>query len=104
MSTLSLRELNTPLLALRLLSVEHTELPAPSLSVSTIYPDRLDLSFHDDLSGFEAWREVLGVEPCNVEYGEQGDGQTRVLTAHADYAGAHIRLTGFGQITTGEAA
>ncbi|AQW51777.1 hypothetical protein ACIQPP_13905 [Streptomyces violaceusniger] len=103
MSTLSLRELNAPLLALRLLSVEYAGLPAPRLSVCAIFPDLLDLSFHDDLAGFEAWREVLGIEPCSVEYGEQCD-DTRVLTAHADYAGARIRLTGFGQIATGEAA
>lgn len=101
MSALSLRELHAPLLALRLLSVDHTELPAPALEVSTVYPDRLTLSFHDDLAGFEVWREVLGIEPCSVEYREQGD--EHVLIAYADYAGAHIRMIGFGQFATGVA-
>ncbi|MEU5613519.1 hypothetical protein AB0H03_33215 [Streptomyces sparsogenes] len=104
MSALSLRELSGPLLALRLLSADQAELPAPCLSVSTVYPDRLELSFHDDLAGFEAWREALGIEPSSVTYHEHDDGLTRVLTAHADYAGAHIRLTGFGRLAAGEAA
>lgn len=103
MSALFLRELNAPMLALRLLSVDHAELPAPCVSVSTVYPDQLDLSFHDDLAGFEAWREVLGIEPSSVEYGEQCD-DTRVLTAYADYAAARVRLTGFGRLGSGEAA
>ncbi|MBA4866281.1 hypothetical protein H1V43_34175 [Streptomyces sp. PSKA54] len=87
-----------PLRALRLLTAEYGHLPAPTVQVSTVYPDRLELTFHDDLSDFEAWRGVLGIAPSSVEYGEQSDGRTRVLRAQVDYAGALLRLTGYATI------
>ncbi|GGQ12387.1 hypothetical protein [Streptomyces roseolilacinus] len=98
MSTLTLAELNTPLLALRLFSAEFAHLPAPCVSVSTVYPDRLDLTFHDNLAAFEAWRAALGIAPEAVSYREQGD-HTRVLTTDTTYAGAHLHLVGFGRLT-----
>jgi hypothetical protein len=97
---LTLDDLATPLRALRLLTVDFGHLPAPTLSVSTVYPDRLELSFHDGLPAFEAWREALGVAPDDVVYREQNDGQTRVLRAMAGYAGAVLKLTGYGDICT----
>jgi hypothetical protein len=104
MTTLPLESLGAALLALRVLSAEYPDLPAPCVSVSTVYPDRLDLALHDDLSAFEAWREALGIDPGAVAYGEQSGGRTRVLSALTDYAGARIRLTGFGTVVTGGAA
>ncbi|MFF8281024.1 hypothetical protein ACF05T_34070 [Streptomyces lateritius] len=97
MSMPPLKALNAPLLALRVFSVEFAHLSAPCLSVSTVYPDLLELSFHDDLGGFEAWRDALGLTPESVSYHEQGT-HTRVLTAETDYAGARLRLTGYGRI------
>ncbi|MFD7977516.1 hypothetical protein [Streptomyces sp. NPDC059071] len=93
-----LGDLGAPLLALRALSVDHPHLPAPCVALSTVFPERLDLSFHNDLGAFEAWREALGIDPLNVAHHVQGDGRTCVLTVHADYAGAALRLTGFGTV------
>jgi hypothetical protein len=97
MSTQTLKELNAPLLALRVFGAEFAHLSAPCLSVSTVYPDLLELSFHDNLAGFEAWRDALGLTTESVSYHEQGT-HTRVLTAETHYAGARLRLTGYGRI------
>ncbi|WP_329174943.1 hypothetical protein OG754_19240 [Streptomyces decoyicus] len=48
MSTPTLSALGAPLLLLRMFSAEYPHLPAPCLDVSTVYPDLLTLSFHDD--------------------------------------------------------
>lgn len=95
---LTLDDLAVPLRVLRLLAVDFGHLPAPEIFVSTIYPDRLELRFHDDLSGFEMWRDVLGIGSDAVDYHEQSDGRTRVLKASADYAGAVVELTGYGDV------
>ncbi|MFD0315983.1 hypothetical protein [Streptomyces flavalbus] len=97
--TLRLDEMALPLRALRMLAADFGHLSAPSVQVSTIYPERLELSFYDDLPGFEAWREALGVAPDAVTYREQSDGRTRVLRASVDYAGAVVCLTGYAQIS-----
>ncbi|MER7817067.1 hypothetical protein [Streptomyces sp. NPDC096153] len=98
MSALTLADLGAPLLALRLFGAEFGHLPAPHLSVSTVYPNRLNLSFHDDLAGFETWRDVLGMQPGAVSYHVQGEGRTRVLEVRAEYAGVELLLTGFAEI------
>ncbi|WP_410535460.1 hypothetical protein [Streptomyces sp. KL2] len=96
-SALSLRELGAPLRALRLLATEHPHLPAPCVTVTDVYPDRLELALHDDLAAYEAWREALGIAPGSVACGEQSGGRTRVLTASVDYAGARVRLVGYSR-------
>lgn len=96
---LTLDDLSVPLRALRLLAVDFGHLPAPSVNVSTIYPDRLKLTFYDDLSGFEAWRDALGIASDAVDYHVQSDGRTRVLKAAVDHAGAGLDLVGYGDIT-----
>lgn len=96
---LTLDDLAVPLRALRLLAADFGHLPAPSVEVSTIYPGRLKLTFFDDLSGFEAWRDALGIAPDAVTYREQSDGRTRVLKATAERAGAGVDLVGYGDVT-----
>ncbi|MFJ9378621.1 hypothetical protein [Streptomyces sp. NPDC101455] len=96
---LTLDSLTAALRVLRVLSVDFGHLPAPDVHVSTIDPEQLELAFHGDLSGFEMWREALGIAPDAVTYREQNDGRTRVLRASADYAGAVVRLTGYAAIT-----
>ncbi|MFJ3775020.1 hypothetical protein ACIPX0_25325 [Streptomyces sp. NPDC090075] len=97
---LTLDDLSVPLRALRLLTVDFGHLPAPMLDVTTIYPDRLRLAFHDDLADFEAWRQALGIAPDAVEHGTQGpDGGTRVLKASVEYAGAVVELVAYADIT-----
>lgn len=96
--SLALDDLSAPLRALRSLTADFGHLKAPSVEVSTIYPDRLKLTFYDDLSGFEAWREALGIAPDDVAYHEQSGGRTRVLRASADRAGAGLDLVGYGDV------
>ena len=102
MTARTLAELSTPLMTLRLLGSEFPHLPAPSVSVSTIFPDLLDLSFHDDFAGFEAWREALGIDPRDVVHHVQGNGRTGVLDVHGVFAGARLRLTGFAKVPSPE--
>ncbi|MFF7283027.1 hypothetical protein [Streptomyces griseorubiginosus] len=96
--TLTLDDLSVPLRALRLLAVDFGHLAPPSVHMGPIYPNQVELSFHDDLAGFEAWREALGIAPDAVTHGTQSDGRTRVLTTSADFAGALVTLTGFAKV------
>ncbi|MGW0833418.1 hypothetical protein [Streptomyces prunicolor] len=95
--TLTLDGLTVALRALRLLTLDFGHLPAPTVDVSTVFPDRLCLSFHDGLSDFEVWRSALGIDPGTVVYREQSGG-TRVLKASGVFAGAVVELTGFGDV------
>lgn len=101
---LTLDDLAVPLGALRLLAGDFGHLPAPVVHVSTIYPDQLDLTFYDDLPGFEMWRDALGVAPGTVTYREQSNGRTRVLRASVDHAGAAVQLTAYADVVAPVAA
>ncbi|MFJ3962039.1 hypothetical protein [Streptomyces sp. NPDC090036] len=94
--------LGGPLRVLRLLAVDHPHLPAPCVSVSTVTPDLLELSFHDDLAGFEAWREALGIDPGSVSHRVHAHGGTRVLKAETQFAGAWLHLIGFAKTPASE--
>ncbi|MET9434462.1 hypothetical protein [Streptomyces sp. NPDC006551] len=104
MNATILADLGAPLIALRVLSVDYPLLPAPCISLSTVYPERLELSFHDDFGAFEAWREALGIDPLNVVHRVHRDGRTCVLGVHVDYAGAELHLIGFGTVPLVEGA
>lgn len=95
---LTLDNLAVPLCALRLLAIDFGHLPAPTVSISPIYPNRLELSLHSGLLGFEAWREALRAAPEDVNYHVQSDGRTRVLRTVATYAGAELELIGYGDV------
>jgi hypothetical protein len=95
---LTLDDLSVPLVALRLLAVDFGHLPAPTVSVSPIFPGRLELSLHSGLPGFEAWREALGIAPQDVDYHVQCDGRTRVLRSTVAYAGVELELIGYGDV------
>ncbi|MER7838411.1 hypothetical protein ABTY98_21595 [Streptomyces sp. NPDC096040] len=95
---LTLDGLAVPLRVLRLLAADFGHLPAPDVDVSTVFPDRLRLRFHEDLADFETWRDALGIAPDDVAYREQGGGRTRVLEASIDYEGAVLELTGYGDL------
>ncbi|MDQ1037332.1 hypothetical protein QFZ75_003748 [Streptomyces sp. V3I8] len=97
---LTLDEVAVPLRVLRLLTVDFGHLPAPSVHVTTIYPERLELSFHDDLAGFEEWREALGVAADAVTYRQRSDGRTGVLSASVDHAGATVHLIAYADVVT----
>ncbi|WCD99487.1 hypothetical protein PGH47_29010 [Streptomyces sp. HUAS 31] len=95
---LTLDDLAAPLSVLRLLAVDFGHLPAPTVNVTPIYPDQLELALHSDLTDFEAWREALGVAPDNVDYHVQGDGRTGVLRSTFTYAGVELELVGYGDV------
>ncbi|WP_394816786.1 hypothetical protein [Streptomyces lonegramiae] len=95
---LTLDELAVPLRAVRLLAADFGHLPAPCVHVSTIYPNQLELSFHDGLDGFEAWRDALGIAPDAVDCREQGGGRTRALSLTTDCAGAQLRLVAYRDV------
>ncbi|MFH9005211.1 hypothetical protein ACH4E5_18510 [Streptomyces afghaniensis] len=95
---LTLNDLVVPLRALRQLVADFGRLTAPTVQVSTIWPDRLELSFHGDLSDFEAWREALAITPDAVTYRTQSAGRTRVLLASGEYAGAAVKLVAYADL------
>ncbi|MFF4430623.1 hypothetical protein ACFYZ4_15810 [Streptomyces sp. NPDC001513] len=97
-----LSALGAPLMALRIFADQYRHLPAPCVSVSTVYPDLLELAFHDDLDGFETWREALGIPSQSVSHGVQGGGHTRVLKAETPYSGGLVRLIGYARIPTAD--
>ncbi|MEW2315227.1 hypothetical protein [Streptomyces bauhiniae] len=104
---LTLDGLSAPLRSLRLLAVDFPDLPGPVVDVSTIYPDRLSLSWHDGQGGFasfEAWRAALGIDPSAVDFHVQCDGRTGVMQAQSCYGGAHIALTGYMRVSAGGGA
>ncbi|KOU81328.1 hypothetical protein ADK94_26810 [Streptomyces sp. XY593] len=101
---LTLASLGAPLTALRKLADEYGHLPAPSVSVSTLYPDTLVLTFYDDLAGFETWREALAIPSRNVSHDVQSRGRTRVLEAKTGHADGVVKLVGYASIPTVEEA
>lgn len=72
------------------------DLPAPEWSVSRIYPSQVDISLHDDLGDFEAWRTVLGIGPDDIKFRTQSG--AIVLTAKTLWGGATINLVGYGPL------
>jgi hypothetical protein len=95
---LTLDDLSVPVRALRLLAADFGHLAAPTIGVTTIWPDRLELSFHGDLAGFEAWRDALNIAPDAVTHSTQSGGSTRVLLAFGQYAGATVKLVAYADV------
>ncbi|MGW1116543.1 hypothetical protein ACWD5B_05455 [Streptomyces tanashiensis] len=102
MKARTLADLSAPLMTLRLPASEFAHLPAPRVGVSTLYPERLELTFHDDFAAFEAWREALNIAPASVVHHVQGDGRTAVLNVHTVFAGADLELTGYAKLPAAE--
>lgn len=92
---LTLAGLSVPVRALRTLAAECDDLPAPTVGVTPIYPERLELSLHNGLGEFEVWRAALHIDPELVEFREQC-GDTWTLRASVPYAGAEVRLIAYG--------
>jgi hypothetical protein len=91
---LSMARMSAPVAALALLLAGHPGLPAPCIGVSSVYPDRLSLSFHDVPGAFDAWLTALRITPAAVT--EKPLGRTTwVLHAATTYGGAHIQLTDY---------
>lgn len=93
-----LADLRGPLEVLTLFAIEYPHLSAPCVNITTIYPDRLELAFHGDVPGFEAWCEALDISPELVHHSVQGDHRTAVQKVELDYAGACLRLISYSPI------
>jgi phosphoribosylformimino-5-aminoimidazole carboxamide ribonucleotide (ProFAR) isomerase len=91
----NLAELTVPMTLLRTLAIDHPNLPALHVHLSPHQGGRVDLSIHDDLGSFEAWREALGIDPSAVRRNLQSGDMTMVLTAHGEVEGTKVQLTGY---------
>lgn len=89
-------DLSVALAALRLLAVDHPNLPAPDVTISPIFPTQLTLSLHRSFGDFEAWREALRIDPADVTRRTQSSDTTAVLKASATVAGATVEIVGYG--------
>lgn len=96
-----MEELTVSLRALGAVAADFPALPAPSVQVSPVFPNRLELSLHDDLRAFEPWRLALGIAWEDVRLGMQSGGRTWVLEAGTDFGGASVRLTAFSTVRRG---
>lgn len=92
-----MEDLTVPLRTLRLLALDFADLPAPTVHVSPIFAERLELSLHDDLGAFEPWRDALGITRDAVDFHTQQDGETWVLEAYTQFAGSTVRLIAYGE-------
>ncbi|MCQ4042991.1 hypothetical protein ACFOSC_13860 [Streptantibioticus rubrisoli] len=90
-------DLSAPLTALRVLAVDFAGLPAPSVKISSVYPNQLELSLYDDLGLFETWRAALSIAAADVEFIELNAGRIWMLRARREFAGAELMLVGFGE-------
>lgn len=75
------------------------DLPAADVTVSTVFPNRLGLSFHGDLgeANFEVWRSALGISYAAVSREEEIGGPMTWLRAEAALDGVTVQLTGYGR-------
>jgi hypothetical protein len=70
-------------------------LPAADFGLSPITPDRLDISIHDNLDGFEQWRAALGIAAADVEHQQRPRSAHMTLRGRTTFAGATIELVGY---------
>lgn len=90
-------DMRAPLKTLRFLADEFPELPAADVHVSRLFPDQVELAFHDDLGAFEAWRAALAIRPEAVRFGTQGvDDSTMNLRVQALYGACTLSLVAYG--------
>jgi hypothetical protein len=68
-------------------------LPAAEFHVSSAYLGRLEISLHDDLDAFEAWRTALGLDEPTAHH----NGGTSWLATDGCVEDAPVKLVGFGE-------
>ncbi|MEU6398601.1 hypothetical protein ABZ867_16725 [Streptomyces cinnamoneus] len=99
-----LSSMGSPLMALRIFEDMYRHLPAPCVSISTVYPNLLELSFYEDADGFETWCQALGIPLRKVAHSVHADGRTSVMKAVTDYSGGRVKLICFTTIPALEEA
>ncbi|WP_050503071.1 hypothetical protein [Streptomyces monomycini] len=78
----------------------HGHLPAAHIRTTAIFRDQVDISLHDSLADFEAWREGLGIDPTAVDHALYADGQM-YLQARTAFLGLTVEITGYGKLALG---
>lgn len=77
-------------------------LPMADFHIGAVYVNTLTISLHDDLSGFERWREALGILASAVEY--RALTHNLNLKAITTFAGATVELVGYAPMLSVVAA
>ncbi|SCE55982.1 hypothetical protein GA0115234_11212 [Streptomyces sp. DvalAA-43] len=99
MSVSTMGRMSAAIRVLATLADRFPDLPAADAAVSRIYDTRVELSIHDGLGQFEAWRAALGVAPAQVVRGTQcGGGPLMWLHADTVVDGVTIHLVGYGYV------
>jgi hypothetical protein len=70
-------------------------LPPADFGLSPITPDRLDISIHDNLDGFEQWRTALGIAAADVDHCQRPGRSHMTLRGRTTFAGATVELIGY---------
>lgn len=90
--------LSTALKILASLADRFPDLPIADAAISRIYA-QVELSIHDDLGHFEAWRSALGISPVQVvRKTECGGGPLMWLCADTVLDGVTVQLIGYGYV------
>lgn len=90
---ITLAEQRVALDALAQLSAAFGHLPGAHIGLNTIFPNRVDISLHDGLNAFEAWREALGIAAEDVQIQQRKTAMN--LKAVTTFAGATVELIGY---------
>jgi hypothetical protein len=98
MRVITTRDLYASAQALRFLVDEFPSLPAPMVSMTDLFPDRLNLHFYDGLGAFEAWREALSLKPEAVKGDAVEDGEMMRLTAEVPYEAVTVCLSAYAPL------
>lgn len=88
---LTLQDQGSPVLLLAQLHRDMPTLPGADFRLSPIYPNRLEISVHDGLDVFEAWRVALGLDVPVVRDRQK----TWWVSVDGVVADVPVRLTGF---------
>ncbi|MFE6979415.1 hypothetical protein [Streptomyces sp. NPDC057682] len=101
MSTRTVHDLTAVVEVLASLTKRFPELPAAEARVSPIFPNHLELSFHDanGLNNFERWRCGLGIAPGLVDRDVAvGGGPLMWLRVTTTVDGVAVELIGYGHV------
>ncbi|MBD0743494.1 hypothetical protein [Streptomyces sp. CBMA152] len=93
---MKLTELSRPTDVLQQLIVEFPLLPAGHVAINSIYPEQIELSFHNDFGDFEAWRAALDIAPATVRHHLMSGDTTLVLRGTAVRDGITVELVAYG--------
>lgn len=74
-------------------------LPAAYVAVAPESPDCLEISVHNDLAAFEAWRVALGIQPATVELRVLST--CMCLKGAGAFSGTSVALTGYAPLLPG---